>query len=155
MNTYKKVEFALMYLVVFAMMLGGCVGEQYAPINYGDLFVLHSGLTNWLCTSGDNLTKWYSNFETGMDVFARPYLDGWIFAVRKGDTAYGHMVNNATWASFRDWLVGAGGFSQMLRQLPSVVNMPIVVMPVMVPADGQVEHIWELFPWMGGGPGYD
>ncbi len=135
----KLIEVVLMYLFVFSLLLTGCcAGEQYAPITFGELYNIHQGLTKWLAQGGDNLTKWYYNPETNMSVFARPFMDGWAFAVQKGDTAYGHLVNCDTWVSFRDWLTGAGGFAQMVRNLPNIANMPVVLMPVIVPASGEI-----------------
>lgn len=155
MNTRKRTELALVWALALVLFLTGCVSNLYgvAPIKDGEAYNLFEGTARWLTSGGDALVKTFINETTGVIVRARPLAGGWAIACRQGECPpVGYLVNCKTWADFKIWLTGAGGFAEEIaRNVPAISSMPvptIFVLPISIHKDSS-GHVWESMPCLG------
>jgi hypothetical protein len=147
----KYTEIALIYLFVFALVLSGCASidpaSSIAPLQDGNALHLFRGFAQWLVIDGDALVKSFYNPRTDITVYTRPLMDGFAIACQKSDSCddiVAYFVNIKTYGDFKTWLVGPiGGFTEIVRNLPPLPNMPVptlILMPVVIPKPA---HAWE------------
>jgi hypothetical protein len=162
MNRNKLFEIVLIYLAM-AILFSACAAVPpptygVAPLQDGNVLHLFKGFAQWLVIDGDALVKTFYNQATDITVHTRPLLDGFAIACQKSescDDIVAYFVNIRTYNDFKAWLIGAGGFTEIVRNLPTLPVIPmrtILTMFVVTPAgyqEGDTLHAWDVMPCMG------
>src|SRR4030042_57314 len=136
MNKNKWFGIVIVYLL-FAIVVPACSGYevpiqvmQTAPLEEGEVYNMFQGTARWLANNGDILVKSFYNPNTGVLLHSRPLMDGYAVAcenVHNWNTLVGYFTNIKTWNNLKEWLLGAGGFSQIARELIPQLRMPTIM----------------------------
>ncbi len=143
----KYMEVTIIFLLFTIVFGTGCVGQPpIAPLD-GDVANFYSGFAKHIAENGGLLVRSFVSQNTGIAVFAKPYLDGWAVVLGKGEHYIGYFMNNPTWTNLELWLTSAAsGFTTCVKNLPAVMNMPIIILPA------SFTDFWSL-PGLGDGMG--
>jgi hypothetical protein len=149
---HRKFEILFVYFALLSMLLSGCAAFQptaygVAPLQYGEVTNLYQGYATWLARDGDALVHTFHNATTGVTVYTRPLVDGWSIACENAKICseiVGYFTNIHTYKDLHQWMLGAGGFTEVLRNLPPLPNTPmptILFLPAVMVNPGVLESM--------------